>query len=249
MRKQKHTFIGMKATEGNSAFRKEPFSVGMLYTVTLVALEIIIHRGWKECSSEGSCRMHRSRGAMPMLNSSQGKFLMGQSRCCSICLPEQGSRRPWASTTSVRYPGNKSIRLIGNTSLLWQSFREHWPKTNKEIFLGFSQLLQERDRLSQPKAMVRRQEDPQGPLGSADLLKAVRDAGRGSGWGQSQELGYTEVPKASGGTDLTAGRCDLSQLACSASFPVGVESTASPFRSWGLTHLKLRSSFLSQREH
>lgn len=70
------TYNGMKTTEGNSAFRKECFLVGMLYTVTLVALEVIIHRGWKECSSEGSSRMHRSRGAMPMLNSSQSKFFL-----------------------------------------------------------------------------------------------------------------------------------------------------------------------------
>lgn len=40
------------------------------------------------------------------------------------------------------------------------------------------------------------------------------------------------VLKAPGGADgLTAGRCNLAQLACSAGFPVGVEPTASPFGS------------------
>lgn len=30
---------------------------------------------------------------MPMLNSSESKFFLGQSRCCSICFPEQGKMR------------------------------------------------------------------------------------------------------------------------------------------------------------
>lgn len=43
-----HYFHWDEATEGNFAFRKEPFLVRMLYAVRPLALEIIIHRGWKE---------------------------------------------------------------------------------------------------------------------------------------------------------------------------------------------------------
>lgn len=37
---------------------------------------------------------------MPMLNSSQSKFFLSQSRCCPICPPEQGKMRQMTDTMS-----------------------------------------------------------------------------------------------------------------------------------------------------